>query len=506
MVWKPPVIKDILSRFQHDEQGRLTAHTQHQNGRQTQSRQYLYGTDGNLSQMTDSRFGSVYYDYDPLSRLKKTRGVVDESFAHDPAGNLLEQAMGVEAGRKPFSVEGNQLRFHGDTHYEYDEFGRLTAEKRGKEQSLVTHYDYDCQHRLTKAKLPDGSFATYKYDAFGRRVEKRVTDKLGNVRTTEFVWQGDTLIAETSNDHYQTYIYEPGTFKPLVMLSGEGTDCEVYHYHLDQIGTPTDITDLHGKSVWSVQYRAYGNVLRKYVEEITSPLRFQGQYFDEETGLHYNRHRYYSPNTGRFVTADPIGLAGGLNNYQYVPNPTGWVDPLGLANIAVNGACCGKTRRRELNEKFNRTGDLNNDINIRERKHKAFEFYKSQGFSEPDIPSHLSGIDFNQPVEVITLNNGKKLYQYQSPGAPQGNYYAVNPSTQPTELGISPMGFNRAFGEAQPKVQTQYITTNKVQVLKSKAKAIDDFWSVKGQTYSTQGGGVQLFSAQKDKFKAVNNE
>ncbi|MEE4134367.1 RHS repeat-associated core domain-containing protein, partial [Pseudomonas viridiflava] len=61
-----------------------------------------------------------------------------------------------------------------------------------------------------------------------------------------------------------------------------------------------------------------------------NPLRFQGQYFDAETGLHYNRHRYYNPGTGRFLTPDPIKLAGGLNNYQYVPNPTGWVDPLGL--------------------------------------------------------------------------------------------------------------------------------------------------------------------------------
>ncbi|MGQ3853880.1 RHS repeat-associated core domain-containing protein, partial [Pseudomonas capsici] len=61
-----------------------------------------------------------------------------------------------------------------------------------------------------------------------------------------------------------------------------------------------------------------------------NPLRFQGQYFDTETGLHYNRHRYYNPGTGRFLTPDPIKLAGGLNNYRYVPNPTGWVDPLGL--------------------------------------------------------------------------------------------------------------------------------------------------------------------------------
>ncbi|QMV14615.1 RHS repeat-associated core domain-containing protein [Vibrio spartinae] len=80
-----------------------------------------------------------------------------------------------------------------------------------------------------------------------------------------------------------------------------------------------------------MDYHSYGNVAYQRKAEIVSPLRFQGQYYDAETGLHYNRHRYYSPSTGRFTTADPIGLAGGLNNYQYVPNPTGWVDPLGLA-------------------------------------------------------------------------------------------------------------------------------------------------------------------------------
>ena len=75
------------------------------------------------------------------------------------------------------------------------------------------------------------------------------------------------------------------------------------------------------------------------IAELENPLRFQGQYFDQETGLHYNRHRYYNPNTGHFLTPDPIKLAGGLNNYQYVPNPTGWVDPLGLNNCPGIASC-----------------------------------------------------------------------------------------------------------------------------------------------------------------------
>ncbi|MDO2952295.1 RHS repeat domain-containing protein, partial [Aeromonas simiae] len=130
-----------------------------------------------------------------------------------------------------------------------------------------------------------------------------------------------------------TFIYEPGSFKPLAQLEGEGQEAEVFHYQLDHLGTPLALTRTSGATAWQVRYRAYGNVWREEIAEVTTPLRFQGQYFDAETVLHYNRHRYYQPDTGRFITPDPIGLAGGLNNYQYAPNPTGWVDPLGLSNL-----------------------------------------------------------------------------------------------------------------------------------------------------------------------------
>ena len=104
-------------------------------------------------------------------------------------------------------------------------------------------------------------------------------------------------------------------------------DGEIYHYHL---GTLRELTSQQGKLVWKARYKTYGNVAEKDVEEVENNLRFQGQYFDEETGLHYNRHRYYDPTLGQFTTQDPIGLLGGVNNYQYAPNPVGWVDPLGL--------------------------------------------------------------------------------------------------------------------------------------------------------------------------------
>jgi RHS repeat-associated protein len=93
-----------------------------------------------------------------------------------------------------------------------------------------------------------------------------------------------------------------------------------------------EMTDEAGNIVWSAKYKAWGEASITAKEGYKNPLRFQGQYFDHETGLHYNRHRYYDPQTGRFISKDPIGLAGGLNLHAYAPNPVTWVDPLGLDN------------------------------------------------------------------------------------------------------------------------------------------------------------------------------
>ncbi|MCA8277955.1 RHS domain-containing protein, partial [Burkholderia sp. AU30280] len=116
------------------------------------------------------------------------------------------------------------------------------------------------------------------------------------------------------------------------------------YYHCDQIGTPQEVTDEAGEVAWSARYKAWGTALEVISDAaskagITNPLRFAGQYFDRETGLHYNRYRYYDPSSGRFVSKDPIGLAGGINVYQYAPNPTLWIDPLGLARCPCEDDC-----------------------------------------------------------------------------------------------------------------------------------------------------------------------
>ena len=108
------------------------------------------------------------------------------------------------------------------------------------------------------------------------------------------------------------------------------------------MGAPQELTDPNGQLAWSAQYKAWGEIKEQRSEwaqreGLTNPIRFQGQYHDHETGLHYNRYRYYDPRVGRFISKDPISYAGGLNLYAYAPNPTGWVDPLGLSTIPKKG-------------------------------------------------------------------------------------------------------------------------------------------------------------------------
>ena len=113
---------------------------------------------------------------------------------------------------------------------------------------------------------------------------------------------------------------------------------ELVYYQLDHLGTPITAHNAKGEAVWKVEYEAWGRIRQETVSDdpkVNIPFRFQGQYYDEESGLHYNRFRYYDPEIGRFVSQDPIWLKGGGNLYAYVVNPTLWIDPLGLDHRSV---------------------------------------------------------------------------------------------------------------------------------------------------------------------------
>jgi|GEM_PF-1600461 len=137
-------------------------------------------------------------------------------------------------------------------------------------------------------------------------------------------------------DNLITWVFEEGTFKPAAKLTKE----KAYSILTDYLGTPKEAYDWWANKVWAIELEAYGKVkscegwLDTPADESFIPFRFQGQYHDVETGLYYNRFRYYSPEEGMYVTAqDPIGLVGGNKLYGYVHNPNAWVDVFGLAEL-----------------------------------------------------------------------------------------------------------------------------------------------------------------------------
>ena len=178
----------------------------------------------------------------------------------------------------------------------------------------------------------------YQYDALDRRIRKGRLKEDGSLEDeTRFVWDGSRLLQEVYARGRYTYVYaDQDSYEPLAQIhnytnAGFETYQEINYFHCDQIGIPREMTDKDGRLLWFGDYDGWGRLDGETnITGAHQPFRLQNQYCDAETGLHYNFYRYYEPNSGRFVTQDPIGLWGGSNFYQFAPNVLMWVDWLGL--------------------------------------------------------------------------------------------------------------------------------------------------------------------------------
>jgi len=141
------------------------------------------------------------------------------------------------------------------------------------------------------------------------------------------------VISEGKRHRHQNTESDLSVFAFAAAYQHTGT---LYFYHLDHLGTPQVMTDENGEVVWKADYQPFGTV-DVIAGDVENPFRFPGQYYDNETGLHYNWHRYYDPSSGRYLRPDPLGFLGGdINLYAYVQNnPVSLIDPLGLLNILI---------------------------------------------------------------------------------------------------------------------------------------------------------------------------
>ncbi|WP_268799276.1 RHS repeat-associated core domain-containing protein [Pseudomonas huanghezhanensis] len=282
---------------------------------------------GRLDRATHQR-QVLHYDSTQRIMAANDSGVGSpETFAYDAAANLLD---GPKS--RLGQVSHNRLLSFQDKRYRYDGFGRL-IEKNSLRHGRQT-FAYDAEHRLIEVRNALGNVVRMTYDPLGRRISKTEHDRSGTeLGKTSFAWDGLRLLQEHRYGHSSLYLYIDNSHEPLARVDGTGEHQTIRYYHNDLNGLPQLLTETNGEAVWSAEFQVWGNTREEnrepyYIEQ--QNLRFQGQYLDRETGLHYNTFRFYDPDIGRFTTPDPIGLAGGLNLYQYAPNPVGWIDPLGF--------------------------------------------------------------------------------------------------------------------------------------------------------------------------------
>ena len=206
----------------------------------------------------------------------------------------------------------------------------------GNTQSIgSTSFAYDGFNRLATAQTA-AETTTYTYNALGERIKKRNQNGLQTV--FHYGHNGELLFERDQAGNTKEYVWLDQ--RPLARIDN-GTS--IYYYHVDHLGTPQMMTDQSGTTVWRADYEPFGKANVRATSTVENNLRFPGQYADRETGMHYNYYRSaYNPGTGRYEEVDPIGIAGGLNVYEYArSNPLTYTDPLGLAPPPIcNGPDC----------------------------------------------------------------------------------------------------------------------------------------------------------------------
>ena len=310
----------INSRWQRDGLGRPLAHMVG-----ARSKRYTWGHHQQLQQIRDER-GITHFEHNTRNDLSKTVYPDGEVQLRNPdaAGNLYRSSNRQDRTY----ARGGRLKKAGGWEYSYDEEGRMLEKKHV--DGRTWYYEWNSAGRLIKVTRPDGAEVSFAYDALGRRLWKKFKNTI-----TKFVWDGNTILHEWKehvlsgvllDEAATTWVYETNSFAPAARIKGD----KRYSVVTDHLGTPAQLYKEDGELFWEGELDSYGKLRMEKGAPGSCPFRYQGQYEDAETGLYYNRFRYYNPDEGLYISPDPIGLAGGPSPYGYVNDPCGLIDPLGL--------------------------------------------------------------------------------------------------------------------------------------------------------------------------------
>ncbi|PST83727.1 type IV secretion protein Rhs, partial [Pedobacter yulinensis] len=386
---------NLRQQFDYDRSGRPVLQKVARENTINTYRQYAWGPDDRLNEVlnniTGGRVTFRYTAFGSLSSATYPQDLQTEYRNPDETGNLFRT---VSRNDRRYDA-GGQLLKDDKWYYRYDALGNLVLKSKrninalpagpekvpadtGLFDSALTwktalpgnatdadvqplpdaapgepiwqpgDWAYEWQHTglLKAVRNPEGATTEFEYDAMGRR-----TAKISGGQITRYLWDGSLLFHEWAYSLEQrpsvavspqgevttsapepltglvTWIYDQSNFTPVARLGDAGSLSIIS----DHLATPVEAYDGHGQLVWSRELDIYGKVRKMAGQASLIPFLFQGQYLDEETGLAYNRFRYYDPQRGDYISKDPIGLYGGLSLYSYVADPNSWTDVFGLA-------------------------------------------------------------------------------------------------------------------------------------------------------------------------------
>jgi RHS repeat-associated protein len=288
---------------------------------------YTYDPAGNRTSKTNYLNGvTENYTYDPLYELTQVTqaGSTTESYSYDSIGNRLS-SLGMPSYQYNAS---NELTSTSLGTYTYDNNGNTLTDAQGRS------FSWDFENRLTQAINPGMGTTTFRYDPFGRRIQKS-----GSLGTTNYLYDGPNLAEETDASGNLLALSTQG--QGIDQTLSEVRSGTVSYYNADGLGSVTSLTNSAASVVGTYAYDSFGNITTS-TGTVVNPIRYTGREFDSETGIYYYRARFYDASAGRFVSEDPNRFFAGQNFYGYVKNQSpNLIDAFGLAGShpgSIDGA------------------------------------------------------------------------------------------------------------------------------------------------------------------------
>lgn len=414
-------------------------------------RSYLWDRQGNLVRQSDGSH-AAHYAYDARDRLIAAVSKVDGQ----PAGKFDAFYYFDGIGNRMLAME--QGRTQG-TRYEAGSSRPAGANAAGAlgQPAAIPQREYVWQAGglLAEVRHNGAQLAAYRYSHRGERIEKRTPQG-----TSRFFYEERQLVAETNSQGRMVRQYINLGGSPFAMIDYAGAvqlaaprgsvsqaiadlgtalsewfrpAAKIVFLHANHLGAVELATGSAGQVIWAAEYQAFGAVGDLRGERgFGMPLRLPGQYADLETGLYYNDHRYYDPRSGRYISADPLGLRGGVNSYVYADgNPLKYVDPTGLILFAFDGTANGAHPDPKKNESHS----------------NVYKFYTAYEASDKFYITGIGTTDINMPVEG-SIYSGDGFKERLELGFVFLDTY-IRKSNDKDPLTIDVIGFSRGAAEAR---------------------------------------------------------